>query len=117
MLSLWVWLGVPPRSLAGPRHHRNVTVRVVPPPRRLAARGVDPPRQRAGGWSPRCRRSEQEPPYAIALPCKGEVEARSASGGGHATSSEFVALPLTRIAQVRDPTSPLNGRGEEAPCM
>src|SRR5258708_13283942 len=73
MLSLCrlATVGVPPRSLAGPRHHRNVTVRVVPPPRRLAARGVDPPRQRAGGWSPRCRRSEQEPPYAIALPGGG----------------------------------------------
>ena len=41
-----------------PQHHRDLTARVVPPPRCLAARGIDPPRQRAGGWSPRCRRSE-----------------------------------------------------------
>ena len=66
-----------------PRHHRNVTVRVVPPPRRLAARGIDPPRQRAGGSSPRCRRSEQEPPYAIALPFQGE-------GFGNAVPNKFV---------------------------
>src|SRR5580700_8083588 len=79
-----------------PRHHRNVTVRVVPPPRRLAARGVDPPRQRAGGWSPRCRRSEQETSYAIALPPKGR--------GGYDISVSKRRSPLI-------PPSPHRGEG------